>query len=123
MGAVLKAKPNKYSNKNEEKICAYQSGKYKEKGNMSSIDAEILAVIYGLNSFRLHILNKPEILVRTDCEAIVKFYQKINDKNSSRRRWLNFLDTISIYNLKFEHIKGKDNNLADQLSRLNITAN
>ncbi len=75
-GAVLKARPNKYSDKIEEKICAYQSGKYKEKGNMSNIDAEVLAIIYGLDSFKLYILNKNEILVRTDCEAIVKFHQK-----------------------------------------------
>lgn len=118
---MLKARPNKYSSKTEEKICAYQNGKYKEKGNMSSIDAEILAIVYGLNSVRLYILNKPEILVRTDCEAIVKFHQTINHKNSSKRRWLNFLDTISVYkNIIFEYIKGKDNNLADQLSRLNL---
>jgi len=122
-GAVLKEKRNKYSNKSEEKICDYQSGKYKEKGNMSNIDAEILVVIYGLNSFRLYILNEPKILIRTDCEAIIKFHQKINEKNSSRRRWLNFVDTISIYNLIFGHIKGKNNNLADQLSKLKITIN
>lgn len=118
---MLKARPNKYSPKTEEKICAYQSGKYKEKGNMSSIDAEVLAIIYGLNSFKLYILNKSEIIVRTDCEAIVKFHQTINQKNSSKRRWLNFVDTISVYNnIIFEYIKGKDNNLADQLSRLNL---
>ena len=120
-GAVLKARPSKYANKTEEKICAYQSGKYKEKGNMSSIDAEVLAIIYGLNSFKLYVLNKSELLVRTDCEAIVKFHQKIDQKASSKRRWLNFMDTISIYpSIIFEYIKGKDNNLADQLSRLNI---
>ena len=79
---------------------------------------ETLAVIYGLNSFKLYILNKPEILVRTDRKAIVKFYQKIKDKNSSKRRWLNFLDATSLYNIILEHIKGKDNNLADQLSRI-----
>jgi len=117
-GEVLKKKINKYGDKKDEKICAYHSGKYREKGNMSSIDAEILAVIYGLNSFKLYIINKQEILVRTDCEAIVKFHQKIEGKNSSKRRWLNFLDATSIYNISLEHIKGKDNSLADQLSRL-----
>lgn len=50
-GVVLKARPNKCSNKKEENVCAYQSEKYKEKGNMSSIDAEVLAIIYDLNSF------------------------------------------------------------------------
>ena len=44
MGAVLLAKPHKYSAKNTEKICRYSSGKYKEKGNISSIDAEVLAI-------------------------------------------------------------------------------
>lgn len=119
-GAILKARPNKYSSKKDEKLCAYNSGQFKEKGQRSSIDLEVLAVIYGLNSFRIYIINKPEVLVRTDCEAIVKFYQKIADKHSSTRRWLNFINETSIYNLKFEHIKGIDNNLADQLSRLNI---
>jgi len=85
---------------------------------MSSIDAEILVVIYGLNSFKLYIINKKEILVRTDCEAIVKFHQKINGKSSNKRWWLNFLDVTSIYNITLEHIKGKDNSLADQLIRL-----
>lgn len=119
--AVLKSRSHKYSSKQEEKICAYQSGKFKEKGNKASINVEILAVIYGLNTFRIYILNKPEILIRTDCEAIVKFHQKINDKTSSRRRWLIFLDTISIYHSRiFEHIKGNDNSIADQLSRLLI---
>ena len=81
---------------------------------------EILAVIYGLNSFKIYILNKPEVLIRTDCEAIVKFHERINEKTSSKRRWLNFIDATSIYTLKFEHVKGKDNGLADKLSRLMI---
>lgn len=41
-GAVLKAKPNQYSTQKEEKLCGYASGKFKEKENISSIDAELL---------------------------------------------------------------------------------
>lgn len=55
---VLLAKPNKYSAKSEERICKYASRKYKEKGNIESIDCEILGVINALNTFRLF-LNKP----------------------------------------------------------------
>lgn len=51
---------------------------------MSSIDLEVFTIIYGLNSFKLYILNREEVLIRTDCEAIVKFHQKINDKASSK---------------------------------------
>ena len=72
-GAVLLAKPHKYLAKNTEKICRYSSGKYKEKGNISSIDAEVLAIIYAIDSFRILIISKKEITIRTDFEAIVKF--------------------------------------------------
>ena len=54
--AVLLAKPHKYSAKNTEKICRYSSGKYKKKGNISSIDVEILAIAYATDSFRILII-------------------------------------------------------------------
>ena len=56
-----------------------------------------------------------EITIRTDCEAIVKFYKLKNEKRSSRRRLLNFTTGVKI---EIELIKGKDNSLADSLSRL-----
>ena len=119
-GAVLLAKPHKYSAKNTEKICRYSSGKYKEKGNISSIDAEVLAIIYAIDSFRILIISKKEITIRTDCEAIVKFYKLKNEKRSSQRRWLNFTERIINTGIKIEleHIKESDNSLADSLSRL-----
>ena len=118
-GAVLKTKPNKYSPKSEEQICRYSSGQYRERGITSSIDQEILAVNYALDSFRLFLLNKKEILVRTNCEAIVKFFNNKNSKRISQRRWLAFKDRMlnSNYKVIFEHIKGNDNSLADKLSR------
>ena len=100
LGAVLKARPHKYSNKAEEHICRYSSGQYKEKGLTSSIDQEILAVSYALDSFRLIILNKKEILVRTDCEAIVKFFNNKNSKHINQRRWLTFKNRIINSNYK-----------------------
>ena len=56
-GPTLKAKPNKYSPKTEEQIYRYSSGQYQEKGLNYSIDQEILAVNYALDSFRLLLLN------------------------------------------------------------------
>ena len=78
-----------------------------------------MAVIYALDSFRLFILNKKVILVRTDCEAIVKFFNNKNSKRINQRRWLAFKDRIinSNYRVIFEHIKGSDNSLVDKLSR------
>ena len=39
----------------------------------SSIDQEILTVVYALDSFKAFIIDKNRIKVRTDCQAIVKF--------------------------------------------------
>ncbi|KAG2621016.1 hypothetical protein PVAP13_3NG192263, partial [Panicum virgatum] len=116
-GAILKQKPNKYSFKTEEKICRYASGTYKLK-TVNNTDREILAVINAINSFRLY-LGFKEFTVRTDCEAICKYHNQINSKKSSTRRWVLFEDIITgnEYKVILEHIKGKENNLPDLLSR------
>ena len=56
--AVLLAKPHKYSTKNAEKFYRYSSGKYKDKGNISSMDAKILVITYAIDSFRRLIIPK-----------------------------------------------------------------
>jgi hypothetical protein len=83
-GAILNQKPNKYSPKSEEKIYRYASGSYKLK-IVNNTDREILAIIHVINSFRLYMSFK-EFTVRTDCEAICKYYNQINSKKSSTRR-------------------------------------
>ena len=57
-GAILKSEPNKYAPKSEEQICRYNNGQYRDRGLTSSVDQEILAVNYALDSFRLFLLNK-----------------------------------------------------------------
>lgn len=119
-GAILKQKPNKYSPKAEEKICRYASGSYKLK-TVNNIDREILAVVHAIDAFRLY-LGFKEFTVRTDCEAICRYYNQINSKKSSTRRWVLFEDIITGngYKVVFEHIKGKDNCLPDIFSRSSI---
>ena len=119
-GAILKQKPHKYSPKLEEQICRYTSGKYKLKA-INNTDREILAVINAINAFRLY-LGFKEFTVRTDCEAICRYYNKVNSKKSSTRRWVLFEDIITGngYKVIFEHIKGKDNTLPDIFSRSSI---
>ena len=84
---------------------------------MTSLDFEILGVVYAINKFRLF-LHKP-FTIRTDCEAIVRFHNKLNERKLSTRRWAKFLDCIvgQGYKVEFEHIKGSDNKLTDWLSR------
>ena len=49
----------------------------------------------------------------------MKFFNNKSSKRISQLRWLSFIDGIlnSNYRVIFEHIKGKDNSLADNLSR------
>lgn len=63
--------------------------------------------------------NKKEILVRTDCEAILKFFENKNSEPISQCRWLAFKDRIlnGNYRVNFKHIKSKDNSLADKIFR------
>ncbi|GAB4853308.1 hypothetical protein Ancab_040598 [Ancistrocladus abbreviatus] len=119
-GAILKSKPHKYANKNTEQLCRYNSGKFQEKGKISTIESELLAVTYSMTAFELFLLGKPEITLRIDCDAIVRFHKTLNDKKSAHKRWTNFLNSIIDEGLKvtFEHIKGTDNSLSDTLSRL-----
>ena len=73
-----------------------------------------------MKSLKIHYLDKREITLRTDCQAIISFYNKSSNNKPSRVRWLNFVDFITGtgVEVKFEHIDGKLNVLADSLSRL-----
>ncbi|ADN88182.1 polyprotein [Pineapple bacilliform CO virus] len=104
--------------RNQEKVCAYASGRFQPI--KSTIDAEIQAVINSLDKFKIYYLNQKELVVRTDCQAIVSFYEKMANNKPSRVRWLTFSDFITGIGVpvKFEHIDGEDNLLADTLSRL-----
>nr|AYR16591.1 ORF3 [Taro bacilliform CH virus] len=117
-GGVCKWKPQRCDGKTKEKICAYASGKFNPP--KSTIDAEIHAVLNSLNSFKIYYLDKKELLIRTDCQAIISFFNKSAQNKPSRVRWVSFTDFITGTGLeiRFQHIDGKDNALADALSRL-----
>ncbi|TYH92861.1 hypothetical protein ES332_A13G213600v1, partial [Gossypium tomentosum] len=117
-GGVAKWRPNKYAARNTEKVFAYASGKFDTP--QSTIDAEIATCINSLEKFKIHYLEQHEISLRTDCDAIVRFYNKIANKQPSRIRWIKFIDYLTGTGVKvnIEHIDGKNNILADQLSRI-----
>ncbi|ATZ69522.1 ORF3 polyprotein [Cacao swollen shoot Ghana R virus] len=117
-GGICKWKPMKKDPKKEERICAYASGKFNPI--KSTIDAEIHAVMNSLKKFKLYYLSKPAVTIRTDCQAIISFFNKSSQNKPSRVRWINFTDYITGcgVDIEFEHISGKDNILADNLSRI-----
>nr|WEX32083.1 polyprotein [Dioscorea bacilliform SN virus] len=117
-GGVCKWKKLKKDFKRNEKVCAYASGKFDPP--KSTIDAELFAVMNSLDKFKIHYLDKKELLIRSDCQALISFYNKSSENKPSRVRWIAFNDYITGLgmNVTFEHIDGKDNLLADSLSRL-----
>ncbi|ATZ69467.1 ORF3 polyprotein [Cacao swollen shoot Ghana J virus] len=117
-GAVCKWKPAKEDSRTTERVCAYASGKFQVV--KSTIDAEIYALIKALESFKIFYLDKQHLVLRTDCQAIVMFYNKTSTHKPSRVRWITFSDYLTGLgvNITIEHINGKDNLLADSLSRL-----
>ncbi|GKC30148.1 ORFIII-like polyprotein [Tanacetum coccineum] len=64
--------------------------------------------------------SKGEVTLRTDCQAIISFYNKTNSNKSSRVGWIKFADAVTGTSVKIniEHIEGKHNTLADSLLRL-----
>lgn len=115
---ICKWKKQKYDPKSTEKICAYASGKFSPI--KSTIDAEMHAVMKTLEALKIYFLDKREIIIRTDCQAIISFFNKSSQNKPSRVRWMAFVDYItgSGVDIKFEHIEGENNVLADSLSRL-----
>ncbi|GKB06464.1 putative polyprotein [Tanacetum coccineum] len=100
---------------------AYTSGKFST--TQSTIDAEIKACINTLEKQKIYYLDKPEVTLRIDCQAIISFYNKANSNKSSRERWIKFSDAVTGTSVKIniEHIEGRHNTLADSLSRLTTT--
>lgn len=117
-GAILKWKPKAGDSPSLERIAAYASGKF--QCVKSPIDAEIFACMGALDKFKIHYLDKGEVTLRTDCQAIISFYNKSAVNKPSRVRWLSFTDylTGTGVKVKLEHIDGKHNLYADILSRL-----
>ncbi|GJS06633.1 Orf y [Tanacetum coccineum] len=117
-GGIVKWKKSKRDPRSSEKIYAYTSGKFST--TQSTIDAEINACINTLEKLKIYYLDKHEVTLRTDCQAIISFYNKTNSNKSSRVRWIKFADAVTRTDVKIyiEHIQGKHNTLADSLSRL-----
>ncbi|KAJ4730477.1 polyprotein, partial [Rhynchospora pubera] len=92
-GGVCKWKKAKHDPRNTEKVCAYASGKFPVI--KSTIDAEIYTCMETMKALKIHYLDQKEITLRTDCQAIISFYNKSAQNKPSRVRWINFVDFVT----------------------------
>lgn len=111
-GAVLLQQS--YGNDVEHPI-AYFSKKFNQhQRNYSTIEKELLALILALQHFEVYIgTGQKPLIVYTDHNPLV-FLSKMKNKN---RRLLNWSLILQEIDIEIKHIKGKDNVIADCLSR------
>ena len=76
------------------------------------MEKEALALLMALENFRVY-LGQSQVIVLTDHNPLV-FLEKMKLRNQRLLRWSL---AIQPYNVTIRHIKGKDNILADALSR------
>ena len=80
--------------------------------NYSAYDLELAAVIHALKMWRHYLLGKKFTLM-TDHISLNYFFSQ-TDLNTRQARWLTFL---SEFDMDIKHIRGKENKVADALSR------
>ena len=97
----------------ERRIISYASAKFtKTEKRYHSNEQECLAVIWALRKFR-HYLEDGKFILRTDNRALT-WLNNIRDGKGKLHRWAMYLKS---FNFVVEHVAGKDNQLADALSR------
>lgn len=79
----------------------------------STIEKEALSIVLALQHFQYYLATSQPTLILTDHKPLIHI-STLSNVNRRLMRWALFLQN---FNLKFEHIKGRDNIIADCLSR------
>ena len=95
-------------------VCYFSRKLDKSQRNYSTIEKECLALILALQHFEIYVTSSNSPLTVFSDHSPLVFLHKIKDKNQRLVRWSLFLQE---YDLDIRHIKGKDNLIADCLSR------
>lgn len=97
----------------EHPVCYFSRKFDVHQKHYSTIEKEALALILSLNHFDVYVSSSVPLIVYTDHNPLV-FLHNMRNTNQRLMRWSLFLQG---YDLKICHIRGKDNVLADALSR------
>ena len=97
----------------ENCVIAYKSRKLKQhERNYATHDLELAAIIHALKMWRHYLIGRKFVLMSDNISLKYLFDQQ--NLNARQARWLAFL---SEYEFEIKHIKGKENKVADALSR------
>ena len=96
-------------------VCYFSKKFNKSQKSYATIKKECLALVLALQHFDVYVTSSSlPIVVYSDHNPLV-FIHKMKDKNQRLLRWSLILQE---YVLEIRHIKGKDNVIADCLSRV-----
>ena len=96
-------------------ICCFSKKFNANQRNYSTVEKECLALVLALEHFEVYVsCSCAPVIVFSDHNPVV-FLHKLKSKNQRLFRWSLMLQE---YNLDIGHIKGKDNLIADCLSRV-----
>lgn len=90
----------------------------KHECNYSTIEKELLAIVWATKQFR-HYLYGRQFIIKTDHRPLV-WLHNLKEPNTRLQRWKIKLEE---YDFKIEYIQGKENKVADALSRIKIEDN
>ena len=110
IGAVLSQQSSMHS---RHPIEYYGKKLLPAEKNYATYEKELLAIVKSLEYFR-HIIDGQKVNIYTDHKALIHFMTMKEMKNQRQARWSLIL---SKYNITFNHISGKDNKMADFISR------
>ena len=97
----------------EGHVIAYESRKLKiHEKNYAAYDLELDSIIHALKMWCHHLIGR-NFMLMTDNKGL-KYLLDQPTLNARQSRWLDFLRE---YNFEIQHIKGKENKVADALSR------
>ena len=110
-GAVLGQKDD---NGIDKPVCFFSRKFNKHEKRYSTVEKETLALMFALKHFEVYLTTPFPIVVWTDHNPLT-FLAKMKNKNQRLLRWSLAVQEL---NLEIHHIKGKDNVVADALSRV-----
>lgn len=96
-------------------VCYFSKTFSKSQRNYSTIEKECLALVLALQHFEAYIISSSQPIKVFSGHNPLVFLHKLKGKNQRLRRWSLMLQE---YDLDIIHIKGKDNVIADCLSRV-----
>eukprot|EP00253_Pinus_taeda_P007271 PITA_07271 len=97
----------------EGRVIAYESRKLKDhEQKYSAYDLELAAVIHALKMWRHYLMGR-KFLLHTDHHSLTNYFSQPT-LNARQARWVDFL---SGFDFDIKHLQGKENKVADALSR------